>query len=446
MRSNDSQGEPGGLAQIFRALRYRNYRLFFGGQSVSLIGTWMQSIAMSWLVYQLTHSAFLLGLVGFAGQIATFILSPFAGIFIDRWPRRNILVVTQSLAMIQAFILAFLTLSGLIQVWHIISLSVFLGFVNGFDMSTRQAFVIEIVENRDNLPNAIALNSATFNLARLIGPSIAGLVIATLGEAACFFLNGISYIAVIIALLAMQMPPVSIIRLERTTGALPQFLEGLRYVLQLSPVRDLLLMLALISFAGTPYTVLMPVFAKVVLGGGAHTLGFLMAAIGVGALIGAVYLAAKKSVVGLGRWVALAAIIFGVGMIAFALSRVLWLSLLVLAITGFGMMVQMASSNTLLQTIIEDEKRGRVMSFYTMAFAGMTPFGSLLAGVLASRIGAPLTVAISGVFCIIGGFVFCRRLPELRRIIHPIYIEKGILPEIAYGVQIVTEERQPPED
>ena len=417
--------EPKGLQLIFRALHHRNYRLFFGGQGVSLIGTWMQQLAMSWLVYRMTNSAFLLGVVGFLGQIPAFLLSPFAGVLIDRWNRHRILVGTQSLAMIQAFILALLTLTGTIAIWHIVILALFLGFVNAFDMPTRQAFVVEMVETGEDLGNAIALNSFLFNGARLLGPSIGGILISLLGEGMCFLLNGISFIAVIAALLAMKMTKREI--RSKSSRVLKGVKEGFTYAFGFPPIRSLLLLLGLVSLTGMPYTVLMPVFAKNILHGGPHTLGFLLGASGVGALVGAVYLASRKSVLGLGRLIVIALNIFGIGLIAFSISRTLPLSLLFLGFTGFGMMVQMVSTNTVLQTIVEEDKRGRVMSLYTMAFMGMVPFGSLLAGSLASKIGASGTIMISGAACILGSILFARKLPALREMVRPIYIEKEIL-------------------
>jgi MFS family permease len=419
--------DPKGLRLIFKALSHRNYRLFFGGQGISLIGTWMQQTAMIWLVYRLTHSPFLLGVVGFASQIPSFLIVPFAGALIDRWNRRHILVITQSLSLIQAFILAFLDLKGGIAVWHVIALSIFLGVVNAFDMPTRQAFVVEMVEKREDLGNAIALNSFIFNSARLLGPTIGGILISLVGEGMCFLLNGLSFIAVIIAFLAMKMTPRK--RESRTYPMLKGVKEGFMYAFGFLPIRSLLLLLGLVSLMGMPFTVLMPVFAAKILHGGPHTFGFLMAASGVGALAGAIYLAARKSVVGLGRLIVIASGLFGIGLIGFSLSRILLLSLLFLTFIGFGMIVQMASSNTVLQTIVEEDKRGRVMGFYTMAFMGMVPFGSLLAGTLATKIGAPQTVMMSGISCILGSIIFARKLPLLRKIVRPIYLRKGILLE-----------------
>jgi MFS family permease len=327
--------------------------------------------------------------------------------------------------MIQAFILALLTLTGTIAIWHIIILALFLGFVNAFDMPTRQAFVVEMVETGEDLGNAIALNSFLFNGARLVGPSIGGILISVLGEGMCFLLNGISFIAVIAALLAMKMTKREI--RSKSSHVLQGVKEGFTYAFGFPPIRFLLLLLGLVSLTGMPYTVLMPVFAKNILRGGPHTLGFLLGASGVGALVGAIYLASRKSVLGLGRLITIALNIFGIGLIAFSISRTLSLSLLFLGFTGFGMMVQMASTNTVLQTIVEEDKRGRVMSLYTMAFMGMVPFGSLLAGSLASKIGAPGTIMISGVACILGSILFARKLPLLRELVRPIYIEKEIL-------------------
>ena len=419
--------DPKGLGLIFRALYHRNYRLFFGGQGFSLIGTWMQQIAMSWLVYRMTNSAFLLGFIGFSSQICSFFFSPFAGVLSDRWNRHHILVATQSLSMIQAFILAFLTLTGMIAVHHIVILSLFLGFLNAFDMPTRQAFVVEMVEKREDLGNAIALNSFLFNGARLVGPSIAGILISILGEGMCFLLNGVSFLTVIIALLAMKMTPHK--RESEKTQVFQGLKEGFTYAFGLMPIRSILIFLGWISMVGTANTTLMPVFTKDILHGGPQTYGFLMAAIGVGAIIGAIYLASRISVLGLGRIIVIASSIFGIGLISFSFSHVLWLSMSLLLLTGFGMMLHMASSNTILQTMVDDDKRGRVMSLYVMAFMGTAPFGSLLGGILASRIGAPITLIIGGASCILGSFLFSKKLPLIREMVRPIYIRKGVLSE-----------------
>ena len=416
-----------------RALRYRNYRLFFGGQSVSLIGTWMTRIATSWLVYRLTHSAFLLGVAGFSLQIPILLLGPFAGVWVDRLDRHRVLVITQILSMIQSFWLAALALSGRITIGEIIALSLFQGAINAFDMPARQAFVVQMVEDRADLSNAIALNSSMVNGARLIGPSLAGIIIAAFGEGYCFLIDGFSYIAVIISLLLMHITAQSV--RPKRSDVLDELRDGWNYVAHFAPIRSILLLLALISLVGMPYTVLMPIFAGTVLHGGAHTLGFLMAASGVGALGGALVLATRRSVVGLGRVIAMTAGGFGVGLVAFANSRWLPLSLALLMVTGFSMMTQMASTNTILQTIVDEDKRGRVMSFYSMAFQGTAPFGSLIAGAAAARIGAPYTLMIGGSLCVVGAAWFCTELPKIRAIVRPIYRRMGIIPEVAAGME-----------
>lgn len=435
--------QPSGASFMFRALKHRNYRLFFTGQGISMIGTWMTRIATGWLVYKLTGSALMLGVVGFAGQIPSFLLAPIAGVMVDRWDRHRLLVVTQVLAMVQSLAVGVLALTGLIEVWHIIALSIFQGGINAFDMPARQSFVVEMVDNRDDLPNAIALNSSMVNSARLLGPSIGGVIIAIVGEAWCFIIDGVSYIAVIASLLAMNVirtaaPP------RHDPGMMEQLFEGWKYVRSSPAISKILLLLAFISLVGMPYTVLMPVFAEKILAGGPYTLGFLMAASGVGALTGAGFLAARRSVVGLGRFIPIMAGVFGAGLIGFSLSRTLWFSLPLMVMTGMGFMVQMAVSNTLIQTIVDEDKRGRVMSFYTMAFMGTTPFGSLIAGTLADRIGAPNTLLIGGASCIIAAGLFYRALPRLREFVRPIYIRKGILPEIRESLGPAAELSVPP--
>jgi MFS family permease len=441
---DDSGLEKRNLSFMLRALSHRNYKLFFSGQSLSLIGTWMTRIATSWLVYRLTGSALLLGVVGFAGQIPSFLLAPFAGVLVDRWNRHRLLVATQVLAMLQSLALGVLALAGIINIWHVIFLSIFQGVINAFDMPARQAFVVEMVEKREDLANAIALNSSMVNAARLLGPSIGGVVIAAVGEGWCFMLDGISYLAVIASLLAMKITPRMTERLKETS-MLQEIREGWRYASGFAPIRSLLLLLALVSLVGMPYTVLMPVFANEILHGGPNTLGLLMAASGVGALAGAFFLAGRRSVLGLGKYIPLTAAAFGIGLIAFSFSRLLWLSLLLMVLTGLGFMVQMAASNTVLQTIVDEDKRGRVMSFYTMAFMGTAPFGSLLAGSVADRIGAPHTLLFGGLGCILGALWFATSLPALRRDVRPIYVRIGILPEIASGIQNTSELSVPPE-
>ena len=421
------------LKLIFRALRNRNYRLFFAGQSVSLVGTWMQMIAVSWLVYRLTNSAFLLGIVGFIGQIPAFLFTPVAGVLADRYNRRNMLVVTQTLALVQAGILAILIFTGAIRVWHIIVLSAMLGVINSFDLPVRQAFTVEMVENKEDLSNAIALNSSMVNAARLVGPSIAGVLIASVGEGMCFLANAVSYIPVIVSLLSMRVAMRAI--RPRKLHIFQEVNEGFRYAFNFVPIKYILILLALVSLMGVPYQVLMPVFARDIFHGGPKTLGFLVATSGIGALAGALYLAARTSVVGLGRIIAMTAALFGLGIIAFSFSRVLWVSMIILLFSGFSMMVQMASSNTILQTIVDEDKRGRIMSFFALSFLGMAPFGSLLAGSLASRIGAPNTLLFGGVCCIFGALIFTSKLPLIRKQIRPVYMKKGIIPEVAKGIQ-----------
>jgi MFS family permease len=417
------------LRAIGRALRHRNYRLFFAGQGISLIGTWITRVATSWLVYRLSGSALLLGIVGFAGQIPTFFLAPLAGVWVDRWNRHRVLVVTQGLAMLQSGLLAYFALSETVTVTHVLVLSVFQGVINAFDMPARQAFIVEMIDDRADLANAIALNSSMVNAARLLGPSIAGLLIAGVGEGWCFAIDAVSYVAVVASLMAMRVAVPT--KERRRTSALNELRDGFRYVWGFAPIRAVLLLLALVSLMGVPYMVLMPVVASEVLHGGADTLGFLMAASGLGALIGALYLASRQSVLGLGRIVAYAALVFGLGLIAFSRSHTLWLSLSLMLVTGLAMMVQMAASNTILQTLVDEDKRGRVMSFYTMAFFGTIPFGSLLAGTLADRIGAPDTILLGGGACVVGALLFVRELPELRRITRPAYVRLGIYAEDA---------------
>jgi MFS family permease len=414
------------LAFALRALQSRNYRLFFSGQIVSLIGTWMTRIATSWLVYRLTDSAVLLGVVGFASQIPNLLLGPIAGVWVDRWDRHRTLVFTQSLSMIQSFSLAALALTGTAKIWEIILLALFQGVINAFDMPTRQSFVIQMVDRREDLSNAIALNGSMVNSASLIGPAIAGVVIAAVGEGYCFLIDGISFIAVIVSLLSMRITVPQARRPRREV--LHELQEGWQYVRGSLPIRSILTNLSLVSTFGFPYSVLMPLFAAEVLHGGPNTLGFLMSSVGVGALVGTASLTMRKSIVGLGRRIVVATALTGAALIAFGLSHILWLSILILPIVGFGLMQQMAPSNTILQTIVDDEKRGRVMSFYAMAFLGMVPFGSLLAGYLAARIGAPKTVMVNGAVCLIGSLWFARKLPAIRQIVRPIYKRMGILP------------------
>jgi MFS family permease len=414
------------MADIIRALRHRNYRLFFGGQTVSLVGTWITRVATSWLVYRLTKSELLLGVVAFAGQIPLLLLAPFGGVLGDRWNRRRILVVTQVLSALQSLALALLAFSGRITVAEVIALQVVQGIINAFDTPARQAFVVEMVDSADDLPNAIALNSSMFNASRIIGPTIAGILIAAVGESWCFMLDAISYVAVIISLLAMRF--VTRERAARESHMIDELRAGLRYVIGFTPVRALLMQVTIVSVMGMPYAVLMPVIVAQVLRGGPHTYGILMTASGGGALLGTAYLAARRSVVGLGKVIVAATIGLSAGLIAFSFSRTLIVSIAALPLVGAGMMLQSAAANTILQTVVDEKLRGRVMAFYTMAVLGTQPLGSLLAGALADRIGAPHTIFIGAVACLLGGLWFAIRRKRLAEFIRPIYLERGILP------------------
>jgi MFS family permease len=422
-RTTDAVGRP----SLLRALRHRNYRLFFAGQSLSLVGTWITRIATSWLIYRLTGSALLLGIVGFCGQIPTLFLAPVAGVYVDRWDRHRVLVVTQVLSMLQSFALAGLALAGVITVAEVLALQVCQGIINAFDTPARQAFVVTMIEDRADLPNAIALNSTMVNASRILGPSIGGVLIAAVGEGWCFLADGVSYLAVIASLLAMRLPRPA----PRTvdTRVLEELRAGFAYVTGFKPIGTALILLALVSTMGMPYTVLMPAVAAKLLHGGPHTLGLLMTMSGLGALGGAVYLASRTTVVGLGRVIASAAALFGAGLVGFGFSRALWLSLVILPFVGAGFMVSLAATNTVIQTLTEEHLRGRVMAFYTMSFLGTAPLGSLLAGVLADRIGEPMTIVTGGVACLLGAGWFASRLPGLRDLVRPVYRRRGILPD-----------------
>jgi len=400
------------LSRTLRAFKHRNYRLFFGGQLISLSGTWMQSLAQSWLIYRLTGSAVLLGVVAFAGQFPVFLFATVGGVFADRHNRHRILVATQTISMLLAFVLAGLTLTQVIQVWHVFALAALLGLVNAFDIPTRQAFVVKMV-GREDLINAIALNSSMFNGARIIGPAIAGVLVAAVGEGWCFFANGVSYIAVIVGLLLMKIKAQE--RLHLPGSTVVSIIEGFRYVGRTGPVRSLLSLLGLVSLLGLPYMVLMPIFADQILHGGARGLGLLVGASGIGALIGALSLAARSGARGLGRLVAVSAAGFGASLILFSLSRSFWLSAALLLPVGFFMIVEMAASNTLIQTLVPDDLRGRVMAVYGMMLMGMAPMGGLLAGTLAHQLSAPIAVALGGAVCIVAAAVFGLRLPVFRR-------------------------------
>ncbi|QHL89377.1 MFS transporter [Nibribacter ruber] len=428
---------------MFRALQYRNYRLFFAGQGVSLIGTWMQQVAMSWLVYRLTDSVFLLGMVSFANQIPSFLLGPFAGVISDKFNRHRVLLVTQFLLLLQASLLAYLVLTDAITITHILVLGAFAGIVNAFDMSARQSLVVHLVDRREDVSNAIALNSSMFNMARLVGPSVAGALIATVGEGICFLINALSYLAVLSSLFLLRLPPMT--RSLDKENVFKSLGEGFSYAFGFAPIRTILLLIASLSLFGMPFSVLMPVFARDVLHGDASTLGLLMGASGVGALCAALYLASRKTVLGLGKVIVGASVLFGVGLIFFSFSQTLLLSLVCIFFTGLGMILQMASSNTLLQTIVDDDKRGRVMSFYSMAFMGMAPIGSLLAGWAAEKYGVHYTLMACGIICLLTILPFALMLPKLRLLVHPIYQRLGILPEIAIGLRSASQLATPPQ-
>ena len=405
------QSEEMKLPATLRALQYRNFQIFASGQLVSLIGTWMQNVAEAWLVYRLTGSSVLLGAVGFCSQIPVFLISPIGGIVADRYSRHRVVIATQTASMLLAFTLSILTLTHKVQIWHVFTLAALLGVVNAFDIPARQSFIVDMV-SRSDLMNAIALNSSMFNASRVVGPAIAGILVASIGEGWCFFSNAVSYIAVITGLLMMRVPPH--LPAPRTGSPAANIAEGFRFVIQNPPVYVLMLLLGVVSLTGMPYAVLMPIFADRILHGGATALGSLMGASGVGALCGALLLASRRDLKGLGTWVAVAAAGFGVGLVAFSFSRFFWLSAAILIPIGFSMMIEMGSSNTLIQSMVPDALRGRVMSVYSMMFMGMAPIGSLLAGAAAGHIGAPWTVAIGGIVCTIAAGLFAIRLPGIR--------------------------------
>jgi MFS family permease len=436
--AGDVAKKPSRAGGMIRALKHRNYQLFFSGQLISLVGTWMQSVAESWLIYRLTGSSVLLGFIGFSGQIPIFLLAPIGGAVADRFSRHKILIITQTTSMILVSMLAAVTLLGAVQPWHIFALAALLGVVNAFDIPARQSFVVEMV-GKEDLVNAIALNSSMFNGARVVGPAVAGILVGIVGEGWCFLSNAISYIAVITGLMLMQVP--RHVPQERKGSALSQIGEGFRFVGKTRPVRALLLLLGAVSLLGMPYAVLMPIFADQILHGGPSGLGLLMGASGVGALAGALSLAARRGVSGLGSWIAYACAGFGASIILFSLSRTFWLSALLLVPTGFSMMVQMAASNTLVQMMVPDALRGRVMAVYSMMFMGMAPLGALLAGLLADRLGAPETVALGGAVCILGAIVFRLYLPGLRGEARALIVAQGMVggdpPEELGGTQSV---------
>lgn len=429
------RGPKSAISHAWRALRHRNFKLFFFGQSISVIGTWMTRLATSWLVYRLTHSALLLGIVGFAGQIVSFALGPFAGVRVERLNRRQLLVWTQAAAAIQSLAMAALTLAHVITLWEIIGLAALQGFINAFDMPGRQSFLIQMVEDRDDLSNAIAINSSMANGARLVGPALAGLVIAAVGEGWCFLIDGISYFGVIASLLLMRIKPMKIRR--KASSMLEEMREGWDYVRTFRPIRTILLLFALISLMGYSYAVLLPVFAGQVLHGGAATLGWLTGASGMGALVSALSLTVRKSVVGLTRMVQIASGVLGSALILFGLSHTLLLSLILMVFVGFGLIQCASASNTIIQSLVTEDKRGRVMSYYTTVFFGAAPFGSLMAGALAHRIGAPHTVIITGAFCVAGSLWFGVELRKVRAVMRPIYQDMGLLPDYSFRSAII---------
>jgi MFS family permease len=427
------------ISHAWRALRHRNFKLFFAGQGISLIGTWMTRLATTWLVYRLTHSALLLGIVTFAGQIVAFALGPVAGVWVERLNRRKLLVWTQAAAAVQSLAMAALTLAHVINLWEIIALAAVQGLVNAFDMPARQSFLVQMVEERNDLSNAIAINSSMVNGARLIGPAIAGLVIGAVGEGWCFLIDGVSYFAVIASLSMMRITPLEIRR--DATSLFEQMREGWDYVRTFRPIRTILLLFSLLCLMGYPFAVLVPVFVGDVLHGNAATLGWLTGASGTGALVSGLSLAVRKSVVGLTRMLQIAAAMLGGALILFGMSRTLWVAMALMGFVGFGLMQSAAVSNTVIQSLVPEDKRARVMSYYTMAFFGAAPFGSLLAGVLAHRIGAPHTVILTGAFCVAGALWFTAELPKISAIVRPIYQEMGLLP--ARDVEMILDVQEP---
>lgn len=401
------------MSLTFRALRHRNYRLFFYGQFISLTGTWMQQVAMSWLIYSLTKSPLIMGIIMFASTAPSLFVSPFAGVLIDRVNKYHALIIVQTLFMIEAFIIAVLTLTGIVQVWHIIILSILMGLTNAVDIPLRQAFVVNLIDASEDLGNAISLNSSCFNLARMIGPAVAGVLIASFGEGICFLLNAISYIAVIYALLLMKIR-VTPIHKKTDKNILQELKEGFKYAFDSIPIRILIIFIGTTSLIGMSFPVLMPIFAKEILHGGAQTMGFLMSSSGIGALLGALYLAGKKSVSGLEKWLYVAALLFGFGLAGLSLVNKVWLSLGLLFIIGFGMVVIIAACNTMIQSLVEDNIRGRVMSLYAMAFMGTAPIGSLFGGAIAEKIGVPYTFLLTGLTMVFAAFIFGTKLKHFK--------------------------------
>jgi MFS family permease len=410
-----------------RAFRHRNFRLFFYGQSVSLIGTWIQQIAMSWLVYRMTGSPFLLGLTAFTGQIPILLLAPLGGLWADRFDLRKLLLITQALAMLQALILALLAYAGLLEVWHLIVMAAVLGVIMALDVPLRQTFVPHIVPSKEDMPAAIAFNGFMMNAGRMLGPTIAGLLLVYVSEASCFLINGVSKIAVVVAVMMTNATPIARSKVRRSLSR--ELVDGARYAWDLVPVRLLLPVLALVSFMATPYQTLLPIFAKQTFGGNAGTLGILMGAAGFGSLLAPVYLASRREVRGLMRVLLIGMLLTGFSLMSFAYSNLLWLSMLLIALTGLGVILAAQAVGTIFQTIVDDNMRGRIMSFFTVAFLGVSPLGSLAAGTLANAIGAEHTLCIGGACCVIGAIALWRQLPRLRANIRPIYVRLGIIQE-----------------
>jgi MFS family permease len=428
---------------MVRSLRHRNFALFFSGQLISLVGTWLSLVATSWLVYRMTresqpeHAAMMLGVVNFAAQIPIFLLAPLAGVWLDRWNRHHVLLATQVLSMLQSFALAFLVLSDRITLGQIVALNVFQGIVNALDIPTRQAFLVQMIDEPEDLSNAIALNSSMVQAARLVGPAVAGFLIYAFGEGLCFLIDGFSFLTVLAALWAMRIAPRSTITKHLPVTAALR--EGLVYAFGFAPIRALLMMVAVVSLMAMSQSVLMPIYANQIMGGGERTLGVLLGSAGLGALLGAIYLASRRSVLGLGRVIVYGSVGLGLAMLTLASSRHMALSMVALLVAGASLLVQAASSNTLLQTIVEEDKRGRVMSLFAMAFMGMAPFGSLLAGTVATEIGIRGTLAMAGIVCISAGLAFALHLRAIRPLIRPIYIAKGILPAVVADPQMPTD-------
>ncbi len=415
----------------FSALGSRNYRLFFSGQAVSLTGFWIQRVAMGWLIYRLTDSPFLLGAVDFASQIPLLFLSTVAGVMMERWDLRRLMIICQTLCMVHAGFLATLTLTGVVQYWHVLSLGVLLGIVNAFELPARQTFVVQLVDRPEDLSNAVALNSSLFNVARLIGPSVAGFCIAAFGEGICFGLNSAFYLATLLALMAMRLKPHSVEPSKE--GFFEGLSSGIGYVRRFLPIRDVLLSLALLSFAGLPYLVLLPVFAKEILHGGPGLLGLLTGASGLGALVGSIRLAARKTPVGLMKVMALSMCGFGVALSCFALSDWASLSVILIVAVGFCMVSILVAGNTVVQTLVEEDKRSRVMALYVVALTGTAPIGSLLSGAVASLIGAQIALAIGGIVCLGVGVILVKRGDLLWSMAEPVYMTKGLLTQTERG-------------